>query len=208
MFLQPGDQLVANAIAENSWGGVGGVVAEAKFIRPSKLQELRAGVAEERPNELNFLIDRRRVAPLHARESFPAAAAQEPQKKQLDLVIGVMRQGNAWAARVTSHASKELVPQMPRRHLDGDTFFARKGADRPLLDETGQAQRGGGMAHEPLVGVTAASAQTVVEMSHCKPPARRLGQPGQNVQQNGRIQATGSGDDDALPWTEQVARAN
>ena len=64
------------------------------------------------------------------------------------------------------HACKKIMPQFSRGHFDGQFCFFRKFLHVCPSGGEGQSHRSGGLTNQFFVGVAAASAQPVIEMSN------------------------------------------
>ena len=148
----------------------------------------------------------RRIAMVSGdRQPVAARAAQQPQKKQLHLVAGMMGQRDRLDFLPSRGSRQERVPQFPRRHFQGQLRFRGERLHVRASGEDPQLHRGGGFADEPFIRVAGASAQPVVEMRDRNSPPVPWSEQMENVQQNHRIHAAGNGDKDFLPGREQPA---
>jgi hypothetical protein len=146
--------------------------------------------------------------PFHSSQTLAARAAQDAQKEQLDLIVGMMRQSNNADAALFCSADKKFMAQLSRGHLDGQPGFLSKLPDVCVPDDNGQFQRHGRLANELLVGVAAAPPQLVVEMCNGQfPPVPRRKRM-KDMQQRLRIQSAGDRNQDCLTTFEQLAVLN
>ena len=96
------------------------------------------------------------------------------------------------------------MPQPARGHLDGNALLLRKAFHiAPASDEC-DPQPFGRLTDELLISVTAAPAQLMVKMRCDQSPVVSSGEPREDFQQNHRVRAAGSGDQDLLSIIEQA----
>jgi len=180
----------------------------ANALLPRELAQRALRLVQQRANQLNPGVARRGAAPFHAGQSFPSAPAQQPQKEQFHLIVGLMRQRNRGDAQAHGGASQKIVPRLPRGHLERPPLRAAQSADRHALDHHRQLQPGRLPANQALVGVAAPAAKLVVQMRHRQPPPLPPRQFLQHPQKHERVHPAGNRHEDALPRAQQPVLAN
>ena len=115
-----------------------------------------------------------------------------------------MRQRHHSEPPLPGRARQKLVPQFPRRHLDGPPALAGKGAHLTGLDDAFQPQPPGRPLDELRVPPAAGPAQTMVKVRHHQPPAPGRSQRVQGMQQHHGIHPARDRHQHPLPRRDQT----
>ena len=70
------------------------IFSEHDFFSNGELSQRRFRQIQQRTNQLDVGIAGRRVPPFHSRQAGAATTPKQPEKEQLQLIIGVMGQDN------------------------------------------------------------------------------------------------------------------
>ena len=127
--------------------------------------------AEQRADEGHTWVDRRQCDWLHAGQAAVARAAQQPQEKGFDLIVGVMRQGDVAAGQAFGQTGEKLVAQLTGSSFDAVTCF---GGELPRVAAPGlewPAKLPGRMLNESSIGIAVRAAELVIEVCNDEPVA-------------------------------------
>ena len=207
-FAEQGQQSMADAVTQHGGRGVGGVFAEAHFIFTRPGEQFGSGDAEQRADQGDFGVCRRRRTPFHSGEAFAARTAQQAQEEQFHLVVRVMRQGYEAATGITGGAREKFVAQFARGHFDGQFRLFSEVPHIGAFNHHGRSHGRGGPAYQAFVRIAAASAEPVIEMGDGQFPALARRERVQHMQQDHRVHAAGDGHQDTLAACEQAMFAD
>jgi len=205
---QQRQQFVPDAVAQDVARRIAGIFAEAYFFVARELFQLGAAHVQQRTDELDGGINRRRRPPLHSRQTLATTAAQQSEKEQFHLIVRVMRQHNGRKAKPRGGAGEEFVAQFAGRHLSGQPTLFRVRPHVGAFSDALQLQPGGERSHKAFVSHAVASAELVVEVRDCQFPPIFHRQRMQQVEQCHGIQPAGNCHKNPLASTKQLPGAD
>jgi hypothetical protein len=122
-------------------------------------------------NQLDVRVARRRIPPLHPGEPLAAAAAQQPEEEQFNLIIQVMRQRDDGESSPLGGTGQEIMTQRSRGHFQGkplrDSQFPHV---RPFYYRR-QLELLRRPADQPFIRGAALATKLMVQMCHRESPA-------------------------------------
>ena len=124
-----------------------------------------------RTNELNSFDSRERIAPFHSCQTLSAAAAQQSNKEEFHLIIGVMGQCNPrdfFLLRYSCQKTGGAPFGQPSRWKA--SVVLRVGARRRARRITAERSFSQMLRTRSFIGVAAASTQAMVQMCNAQPP--------------------------------------
>ena len=127
--------------------------------------------AEYRADEVHAWVDRRQRDWPHTGQAAVACAAQQPQEKGFDLIVGVMRQGDVAAGQVFGQAGEKLVAQLTSSSPDTVTCF---GGELTRVAAPGlewPTKLPGRLLNEFGIGIAVRAAELVIEVCNDEPVA-------------------------------------
>ncbi len=117
--LQQGQQLVTDPISQDRRILIGGVFAEVPAAFPGDGFELALAEIEQGTEQGNPGIGGRGGFAFHAAQPRSASAAEEPNKHQLRLVIGMVREGHGIGTPFLGGSREKGMTKPPGLHFQG-----------------------------------------------------------------------------------------
>ena len=163
----------------------------SKHLLPGKTAQHGFGLIEQGAHQINGGVAGRWTGPFHPRHTFSPRAAQQPKKKQLHLIVGVMGESNCFNFQPSRCASQKVMAQLAGRHFNGKFFPPRKCSHISSSGDEPEAQLYDRGLDELLISVAVSPAQAMIEVNGHQSPFVLGSQLAKHVQQGHRVQSAG-----------------
>jgi hypothetical protein len=153
-------------IAQVLHAGITAIFTKADTLLPRMVVDCLASHLKQWANDAEVGIRWRRITQPHSTEALRSTAAQEPQKHQFRLVVGMMCQGNQTALSPACALRQKAVPHLARRHFQRDLSAFCKRLYVTPGDRAGQPQPFALRPNKPFVRTAARATQLMIQMCH------------------------------------------
>src|SRR5438552_2655262 len=114
---QQRQQLMPDAVPLKIEAFIACVLPKPDLSFSGELPQGRLGKIQERADQEDLTIARRRTLPFHSSQSLTTAASEQSLKKQLKLIIRVMRQGHSRDSPPQGCPGQKIVTQLSGGHF-------------------------------------------------------------------------------------------
>ena len=125
-FVEQRDQLISDAVAQVFGALVGFVFTPRQMVSSQKIPESLAGAGEQRTNEGG-------IGPVHALEFGKVRPPQPLQQPRFNLIIGLMRGGDALRTELFGQFQRHRPTPFPRLGLNTGGFMLEELADLEMI---------------------------------------------------------------------------